>query len=358
MKCKLVLIFILPFIYLSNLFSSDNDELIDLVRSGHRSARQSIRTFQCEYLIKEKLPTNNVMASGKYLRTTEASLIQDGNVGKSTEDVLVKGGYAKRVGRMWQETGNVNHFAAIESETQFFCWGDVWQRMLIDHSSPEGERCNYDVVLDRISKSAKVSKERVNGVDCIRIEIEEQTKLGHRKVLKMWHDIGNNYFIRKMESYDASNPADKNIAEIEEFMTPTQGLTFPLKCRVDTYRKGILVKGYDVLLANVTINQPIPTSVFVLPAIPTGTQLNDSLNGTIGTVGADWKPTGTMRRSPKTTLAPQKAESNGIPEVLSSQTSSEQWSITTYLLYASIAIFIGCVLVIGYRKVLTRRSQE
>lgn len=326
--------------------SSDNDELLNQVRVGHRAARQSIRQFSCVYLVQEILPSNNVMASGKYFRSADAVSVKDGNEGKSTEDLLIRSGQCRRVLRLWRD-GKVEFGATLESDVQFFAWGDVWQRMLIDHSSPDGDRCNYDMVLDRIAKSARLSRDRIAGRDCVRVEVEETTKFGHTKVGKIWHDVGNNYLIRKLEAYDLSNPKDRSTAEVTEFLEAAPGVLLPVKCRVDTYRADRLTKSYETGLTDVRVNQPVPDSAMALPSIPNGTRLQDAIRGTLGAVGPDWKPVGPTTAMSITTMAPAPGDPGGPGR----PTESEPWSTSQYLLWGSILAFVMCVTILFLRRI-------
>lgn len=331
--------------------SSDDDELLKQVRVGHRSARQAIRQLSCVYLVRETLPSEKILASGKYLRSADVVLIKDGNEGIGTRDMLIRDGQCKRVGRVWND-GKVEYFATLQSDVQFFAWGDVWQRMLIDHSSPDGDRCNYDMVLDRIAKNARLKRDRISGHDCVQIEVEEKNKLGHTKVLKIWHDVKCNYLIRKLESYDQSSPNDRNIAEVTEFQEVTPGVMLPVKCRVDSYRADQLAKRHEAALTDVQINQPIADSAMALPSIPKGTEYQDYVRGTLGKIGPDWKPIGADTAMQNHVVAP----SSDTPAGSGRQTVSEPWTLNDYLLYGSIAVFVVCGAFLLLRRIRAARA--
>lgn len=319
--------------------SSDNDELLEQIRLAHRVARQSIRQFSCSYSVRESLPTKNVMAFGKYARSGEVVSIKDGNEGIGTQDMLLRGGSWKTVSRSWKDK-KIEYFAAQHSDSQFFSWGDVWQRMMIDHTGWEGDRCNFDRVIDRIAKNARLSRVRFASRDCILIEAEEKTKQGYNKVYKMWLDINHNYLVRKAESYDLADPTDRTISEVTEFQEPIPGILIPVKCRVDSILKGQLAAVFETVLSDIQVNLPIPDSTFVLPAIPKGTQLQDSLHGTRGPIGSDWKAVGpTVQHVRVSTLERS--------EVLPGQpTQSESWTLNQYLLYGSLLVFVLCIAIL------------
>jgi hypothetical protein len=335
--------------------SSDDDELLNQVRIGHRAARQAVRQLSCAYLVRETLPAEKIMANGKYYRLLDVVAIKDGNEGISTRDFLIRNGQCKQVGREWKN-GRAEYFAVLESGVQYFSWGDLWQQMLINQFDPEGNRCDYDMVLDRIAKAAHVSRDRVEGRDCIRIEVEEKTKLGFTKVLKIWHDVGKNYFIRKIESYDLADPKDRDTAEVTEFLEPAPGIVLPVKCRVNSFRADKLAKSYETVLSDIQLNQPFAESIMALPSVPKGTELQDSIRGKRGPIGPDWNTIGPTTTMERRTLPPVSenvgAARGGKP------TESEPWSITQYVLYGSIVAFVLCVTILYLRKRAAQNAER
>ncbi len=332
--------------------ASDNDALLDQVRAGHRAARQSVHTLSATYVVRETLPSNNVMASGKYWRSGDTVRIQDGNVGTSTEDCLLQKGQCRRVGQVWQEDGKRQYFAVRQTEAQFFHWGDIGREMLIDLSDPDGRRCTYDRMLERLVATAKLKRERLRGHECVRIDATDVTKGGHVKLITIWHDPDHNYLIRKLEVANQSSP-DKDTAEIEDFAEPATGVFIPSKCRVDSYRGGKLSRSREAVLSDIAVNQPIPASVFTLPEIPPGTVLQDTVNGVMGPVGSDWKPQGAMKAMEQITLPP-RSESAGVGGM--QQTAREPWSTGQVVLIASVSVLAVCVVLLLIRGVRARRS--
>jgi hypothetical protein len=213
--------------------------------------------------------------------------------------------------------------------------------MMIDHSDAEGGRCNYDMVVDRLTKKAILRRDRIDGRECIYIEAEEIHKLGHTTILKIWHDINHNYLIRRIENHDVSRPRDRIVMEIAEFSEPAKGVVVPLKCISTVYLADQIIQKEEMVLSDVQVNQFVPESTFVLPALPSQTKVQDSIQGTIGTIGPDWKTTGRSTSMPKFAIAPAKAE-----EFEGSPTVGEPWSIYQYLLCGSIILFVVCVAIL------------
>lgn len=332
--------------------SSDNDELLEIVRLSHRSARQSIRQFSCTYLMQQTLPNKAVMASGKYSRSGEIVSIKDGNAGISTLDSVIRNGQCKSVGRSWSGE-KIEYSATIFSEVQYFSWGDIWRRMAIDHSDQDGRRCNYDMVLDRIGKNARLARDRIAGRECVRIEVAEKHKSGRTMMLKMWHDVGYNYLVRKFESYDISDPTNRNVVEISEFVEAAPGIVVPTKCQLDVIRADHTERSYVTEISDVRLNQPIDETAFDLPSIPKGTNFQDFIRGTSGQIGHDWKTEGPTTPIRRDILTPSSND-----PVEGQTTETERWSLDKYLLCTSIIVFVLCIPLLLRRRGHTRGTSD
>jgi hypothetical protein len=246
---------------------------------------------------------------------------------------VLRDGEYRSVGRDWKDD-RIEYSAYLRSESQFFSWGNIWQRMGIDHLDQDARQCNYDMVLDRIRSGAKLSKEKMAGIDTVRIEAEEKNNRGVKKILNIWHDVSHGYFIVKMEDCQPGSPKDKSIFEISEFMESSGGIVVPIRCRVDIVRNGLVNKSYEVVLSDVQINHPI--------------RLQDSIHGTVGAIGSDWKRIGPTASQSKAVLASEPKEA-----IIGRPTESEQLSEHKYLLYGSILVFAVCIAIL-----LARRRQN
>lgn len=329
------------------LAASESDEFLKKARVDRRGALAPIQRFSCTYLIEETIPTKKVFAKGTYLRSGNVVRIKEGKEGSKTEDLLIRNGQAKRVGRSWQGE-NIQFFATLETEKKWFIWGDVWQRMMLDLTNPEGERESYDSFLERIQKAARVSPEKLQGRDCVKIEVEEKTKEGFTKVMMVWLDAGHHYMVRRIESYDISDPRDRNISEVLEFSEIAPGITFPIKVRVEAIRKGKNTATYETQLADIQVNPTISEKEFRLPQIPPGTHLEDSIHGKSGTIGPDWNFAGpTKARTSAITLP---AKSQPPVDLNGRQSLSEPWSTSWYVLAGSLALLLVCILVLFLGK--------
>ncbi len=325
-------------------WSSDNDKLFEQVRIAHRMARQSIRQFSCAYVMRQTMPIKQVLASGKYARNGNAVSIKDGNEGISTVDLLLQNGQARSVTRLWVDK-RIQYGAFLESEAKMSYPGDVWLAMLIDHYDPDTSRCNYDKVLDQIEKLAKLSRVSIGGRDCILIEYQHKNKYERTIVRKVWHDIGRNYLICKFEYYEITHPNDRVIVEVVEFLEVTAGVIVPVKNDTKAYRDNEVIRHNTLELTDIQVNQRIPESIFVLPSIPLGTELQDLTRGTSGPVGPDWKGVGSTKQRITVTLPPERSD------VLTGQpTASEPWTLNQYLLYGSLLMFVICMAALWLRR--------
>ncbi len=337
---------LVPFLCLvSDIYASNDDPLLEVVRLAHRASRQSIREFSCTCVMQEIKPNRTTFANDKYFRKGNVIAIKNGIEGKSTHDSLIRDGKCRIVGRDWKD-GTISYHAILKTDVQYFSWGDVWRRMMIDHSDHDGRGCNYDMVLDRIGPNARVSRERIDDRDCVLIEVEETQKSGRETVLKHWHDIGHQYWIRRMESYNAAEPQNRSVMVIEQFEELAPGIVFPTHCRTEIFRNNEVIKTYETSISNIQINQPIDEQIFTLPAIPKGTPFQDFIRGTKGQIGPNWKPSGPSKPMRRDILTPESTET-----VPGQPSTSEPWTLNHYLLLGSAILFLVCMASLVLRRV-------
>src|ERR1700722_8973515 len=76
----------------------DEEGLLASLRTAHRSALQSIDTFQCEFTIEEGAEKPELTARGGYWRSARCIRVRENYVNGATEDVLVKDSEVLSVG--------------------------------------------------------------------------------------------------------------------------------------------------------------------------------------------------------------------------------------------------------------------
>ena len=125
-----------------------DDNLVRLVRDGHRAARESIRTLSATVTIEEMLPKRGVREQGRYWRSGTTAHLQQGREGGHTHDALMKGGEIRIVGRTWAAGKQTPTGTALrQPSTASFGICDAWGEMLIELNGPDGAQLDLDRIL-------------------------------------------------------------------------------------------------------------------------------------------------------------------------------------------------------------------
>jgi hypothetical protein len=217
--------------------------------------------------------------------------------------------------------------------------------MLIDFFDHNVIRHDYDQFLDLSKKPPKAPREKVNGIDCVRVSMSfvgDDVEWAYT----FWHDIDRNYLIRKaMLNVDHGSTISE--WEIEEFQEAKPGVFVPIRCRLKVNQQGKLEQELVTTLTNVKVNEPIAKDMFILPPIPSGTELHDSIDGTRFPIDSSWKRIGRKVDNPVITI---QSRSGGPAAPFSAQSETEPKSLSRWLLPASIAILVTAAGVWFYRK--------
>jgi hypothetical protein len=98
---------------------ADQEDLLTLVRAGHRAARQSIHSFAATITEEVAFPDKpKLVLSGKYWRSFDVVRLQE-KVGRGWEDYLLKDSELRQVGRGTDlKTGQEQYGAARKAGKQ------------------------------------------------------------------------------------------------------------------------------------------------------------------------------------------------------------------------------------------------
>jgi hypothetical protein len=325
--------------------SRAEDPLLNEVKAGHRAARQAIRTFSATVTFTTELPALGNVGGGRYRRVGDTVHIQVGKEGVWTADNLVKGGEIRGVDRAKWSAGRPQLFGASRRPaTDFLSGCDVWREMMLELAGPDGGQLPYDRVLE-VARVSAASRRRKDGREYVIVPLAFTSSRGQESRAVPWHDVGCNYLIRKLE---ASYPGTETsgIVTVTEFAEPRPGVFFPVRCTREDLRDGKLRAVRVTSLTDVRVNEPIPPDSLSLPAIPSGTILYDTIDGTKGKVGADWRPIGPRRKAIGTLLTSPSAPAGGSAwEAPSSSEPDSPWWWVAALSGGGLALSLGYLLV-------------
>lgn len=332
---------------------ADREDLLSLVRAGHRSARESIRSFSAAVTVEINFlnePTpKSIVLTGHYWRSLDIVRIQQNVQGEGTEDYLVKNSEIQQVGRGIDPQRRQVHYAAARRPAREILSNiDVWSLMMIDFLGPNGGRYDYDRFLEFAKESPKVTREMKDGHNCIRVELIYMA--GGERHATMWHDVDHNYLVWK----EISSPKDHSSSfesEILEFSESLPGVFIPMKCRRQSLRGSKRASHEMVTLTNVEVNKPIPASVFQLPAIPSGTILEDRIQHSRYPIDTSWRPLGPSTPIPeKTTIVSSDRPASDYH----SQSTTEPIPFSRWLILTSLLVLVIACAGLLYRQLRLR----
>jgi hypothetical protein len=274
----------------------ERTELLEQVRAGHRASREAIRTLSATVAIERLHPTRSVIMEGKYWRSLDLVRVQEGKEGAACNDYLRKNDEVRQVGRSWGAGKGVQYMATRKPASDFFCTCDAWRQMMIDIPGPNGGQLSYDRLLEVSSRPPEARRDTLDGRACIRVSLTMVSDAGVEQHVTLWHDVGYNYFVRKLV---ATIGADKGVRRITEFAEPSPGIVFPVRCQGEHFRDGELLGSEATTLKDLVINKPLPDALLVLPSIPRDTTLQDKVLGLTGPIDSGWNPIGPMKPLPK-----------------------------------------------------------
>lgn len=327
--------------------SAEQSDLLSLVRAGHRAARQSIRSFSAavthEVTFADK---RSIVITGRYWRSLDVVRVQE-KQGAGTEDYLLRDAEIRQVGQgAGSKRGGVHYSASRRASVETLCLVDVWTLMMIDSPGPNGGHYDFDRFLEFAKETPQARREKKDGHDCIRLSLTIVSTKGLEENVTRWHDVDRNHLAWKETVTDKGSP-DLFESEILEFSEPLPGVFIPMKCRRQVTREGERVHFEEVTLSEVQVNKPIPNSVFELPAIPSGTILNDKIKRTRYPIDANWRPIGPASPHPQLVMP---APSDGPASDYHSQSTTEPVPFSRGLTSVSLAILVAACTFLLYRR--------
>lgn len=331
--------------------SADQEDLLSLARAGHRAARESIHSLSATVTVENTFPKQpKLTQTGRYWRSFDVVRIQE-NVGGGSEDYLLKNSEIRQVGQgAGPQPGQMHYGAARKATTEFLSRVDVWRAMMIDFGGPNGGCYDLDRFLDFAKEPPRANRERKDGRDCIRIDIRLVSNTGVENDITLWHDIARNYLVCKEMMVDKTS-SYKSGGNISEFAEPLPGLFVPIKYHGEYFRGDELICMIDITLSDLQVNKPIPKSMFQLPAIPSGTELLDHIQGKRYPIDANWQPIGT---SQPLVIQRFPGKSDNLGSEYHSQSTAEARSFSWWLVTGSLMVLVSACVYSIYRRFRSR----
>lgn len=333
-----------------------DDDLLQRVRDGHRAARESVRTLTASITFEKTHPTKGMVEQGRYWRSGDTAHIQTGREGAHLDDILVKAGEIRNLGRHWDvKKPSLSGIAIRHPGDRFVTFCDAWREMLIEQSPPAGG-LGLDRVLETADGPVRADEDKLDGNPCIRLRYTHLHGSRSKEAVSQWHDIGRNYLIRQIVSeYPESPISSRNVLRVTDFVEPSPGVVFPVRVQRDHYKNGELYETTVSTLTDVVINKPVPASALALPPVPQGTILKDYIENKEGPINSDWKPIGPMKPMAPRPVLPAERAPTAMPTE-TAQSAAEPVSFARWVIIGSIAVLLVTAMAAAARRIqLARR---
>ncbi len=321
------------------------DPLLEEVQASHRAARQAIRTLSASVVVETEQPVRAIVRTGRYWRSGDTVRIQEGKEGEGTVDYLVKGGETRVVSRLKWSAGKPRyHDARRRPASDLVCLCDLWREMLIELVVAGGGQVPYDSMLEATREYAATRRERREGRAFVKVS-RTYNSSGDEVRLTLWHDVGCNYLIRKLDSYYPKYGSG-GTATITEFAEPQPGVFVPVRAVIETtsYTKQKSVRVTSV--ADLRVNETMSPATLALPPIPNGTVLDDTIRGANGKVRSDWQPVGPQEKTYGVQVgASASPDESSVWDAPSTSEPTSVWWWVTAVAGGMLAISLGLLLV-------------
>lgn len=328
----------------------------EVVRAAHRTALQSIRTFSAEVQNRQVQPPSNYSPSASYWRSADVVRIRVKTSSGGTTDFLLKNSELRAVGSEKDPKGRRQQLARLQVGPTMTGFCDAWGQMLMDLYLPDGGQVPLDQFLEHATGTPTLSRERLGVHECACFRLGIKSPGRGETQYTLWLDPGENHLIRKLEMRFPDRSRFE--AEITEFVQAVPGISVPTECVRRTWN-GDLYSEEVTRLSAVKVNQPLPTGTFVLPAIPTGTTLENEILGVKYPVDDQWRKIGPEEPLVKLRIAASERDDGGA-EFTSASTRepppSTWWLLPTSAVLLALAAVLG--LLARRRAKAATRSQD
>jgi hypothetical protein len=304
-------------------------------------------------IMETTFPREGILVKGKYWRSQDQVRVREELPNNTINELLVEKGVIRQVSSSRDPASDRRSFGAARrpiSDRLGLC--DIWTAMFLNLSGPHGRPFLFEEYLQLAKERPEVAREKSSGHNCIRVRLILDSQDGKDvNTVTLWHDESYNYLIRKAVMVFGKAELSQTESEILHFIEPKPGIYFPTKCRVQAMRNGKQIYSEMDSISELSVNEPIPSSVFRLPPIPSGTFMTDRIEGTTYSVDANWQRI--SRSTPIRTLA-VVANADGKESGYRSQSTAEPKPFAWWLLPASLVLLVLALCVLVFRQLRGR----
>jgi hypothetical protein len=247
-------------------------DLLSLVVAGHRTAEESIQTLVCTVKSELTRPAAQSNTLGQYWRSRNKARIHlETPTGTIDYYYLDRESEIREIARNRKGTGQPEWVTSRRAISRFQHPADAWYKVF----------GSFSAHLLSSKGTARATRERVDGRDCIRVTM----RLAGGSVSEFSFDVTRNFLIWQKVITD-NNARNINEPELVEWQP---GVFFPTRIVGKNLDGRRVTHEGTVVFADLRINEPIPESIFEMPAVPIGTRCEDYVVKEQYPIDSTWK---------------------------------------------------------------------
>jgi len=323
----------------SPLPAAEKDEMLSLLRAGHNSSLQAIRTLQCSVTWDCDPPDRKKSVRGRLWRTEKAIRIHERWENGQVKESLIRDSDAVSYSASAGDPLNSELASGLRSTRAGIGASiNIWTLFFFPGDGSSGESLvPFDAFLAQANKGLKIRWVTEEGRRLIHLEVV-QRNLGSVVDMRkeFWFDPDLGFFdTKRMESWEYKGTKCRSVTENSGFEEAAPGIHFPKICLRRDYQGDRQVAGSLWTISGIRVNEPIEAGVMTL-RFPYGMRLWDKIEGKRILVNESGGTIQVLENAP----AREVETPQGVAiSPFTSQTGTDDVSWTRWILYGSVALF-------------------
>lgn len=312
--------------------AADERELLDLVRSGHQAAIQSIHTLSCRVSLTSIPQGPSASPTGEYWRSSDSVRVR-WHHGNESHDTVRDDFRIRSVTTTRTPGGHRTVRATVGPDTrQPLGMCDAWSLALLTFPGEQpGVVLTFDELLKKPNTLHRVDRQTDGVHELVHVDLEHDSAR-----LEIWFDPRANYLPRRTivtsaQPLSGGKPL-RSEASVARFKEVAPTIYFPEKVEAQYYHDNRRVYAQVITFSDLRVNQSLPPDTFRL-RFPSGARVADQFKGKAYKVGEDGNPLGG-----ETDLATAPPLSAGAGP--RSETQTEPQPLTRWILPTSLGILV------------------
>ncbi len=262
------------------------EDLLDLVRTGHRAAIESMRTFHCRYVAKitdlnrdRRFPRLDEEEVGEYWRSMDAIRIRSHKRMRDLSDeILVADAKIRKLSDQRKDLPGRRGSAGVGAFVTPYPQrhdGDVWFLALI-HLTLVGvpqRPLSLTELLEAPHEVHQIKRVTEEGRELVYLDFSDD-----QSRFELWFDPATNYLIRKKVVHLRFHSAQWWRDVVVRFKETAPAIYFPEHVVREQYYGDKLNLKTVIAFTDIQVNQSLPTGTFQL-RFPHGVVVQDSIQG-------------------------------------------------------------------------------